>query len=94
MRELNTGSRKLRVHPLAHNTLQTNARTRETKSDETQCVRPRRVASHLRNGTLVALPYSKRCGHREKCLDERAEDEPQTLVVADFVADSPQGCAS
>lgn len=78
---------ELRVEALAHDTLHAETRAHEADSDETERVRPRGVASIVRDAApdptiepeaenthtaLAALPRRERCGHGEERLDERA----------------------
>lgn len=86
-----TGGRELRVHPLAHDTLETQARAHEADRDERERVRPRRVPTDLRNAPLSALPRCDRSRHGEERLDERPEEEPRAGFCAHLVADTSKG---
>ena len=88
-----TSGRELRVHPLAHNPLQPHTRAHEPDRNKSQCIRPRRVPTDLRNAPLSTLPR-RQCGrHREQCLDEGSKEEPCARFGTHLVADTPNGGA-
>jgi len=73
-REKLTRRRKLRVHTLAHDTLQTHARAHQPQTRVRARVGPRRCISAWRDAALPALPKRDRRRHGEQRLDERAEE--------------------
>lgn len=85
-----TGRRELRVHPLAHDTLQPQTRAHERDRDERERVRPRGVAADLRDAPLPALPRGERGGHGEERLNEGADAEPRAGLGPHAVADAAE----
>ena len=85
-----TGRSKLRIHALAHNSLQPHTSAHKRNRNIRQRIRPRRVPTIRRDAPLPALPYRNGSSHGEKRLDERAADEPQSGARADAVADSAE----
>ena len=79
---------KLRVDALAHDPLQTHARAHQPQTRVRARVGPRGRIAARRDAALPALPKADRRGHGEERLDERAEDQPQTRLRADPVADA------
>jgi len=85
---------ELRVYSLAHDSLQTQTRTHEAKSNERQGVCPSRIAPGLSDARLTALPDKNGGGHGEKSLDERAEEEPKSGFRSYFITYPTKGSPS
>lgn len=83
-----TRRRELRVHALAHDTLQAHARTYEAQTRVRARVGPRQIIATRGDAILPTLPKRDRGRHGEERLDERAEEQPQSSLRADPVADA------
>jgi hypothetical protein len=104
-REGGDGSRtsrcKLGVHTLAHDTLQTHARTNQPQTRVCARVGPRGLSASGSDAALPALPERDGAGHCEESLNNGAEEQPQARGGADAITDtakkgaedkSGQGC--
>lgn len=73
---IRTGRCELRVKPLAHYTLQSQASTHEYNGNERQYIRPQGIPAVIGYAPFPTFPYRQRSRHGEQCLDERAQYEP------------------
>lgn len=71
-----TRRRKLRVHTLAHDTLQPHTRAHQTQTCKGARVGPRWLRADRGDAALPAFPKRDRGGHSEDSLDERAKEQP------------------
>jgi len=71
---LQTCSCRVRMHPLAHNPLQTHTSTPRPDTDERQRIGSYRVRAAVCDAGLAKLPYGDDSSHGEKCLDEWPRD--------------------
>ena len=86
--EVLTSGRELRVHPLAHDPLETHARAHEADRGERECVGPLGLGTRVSHAWLAALPCTEGSGHREQRLEECAQEEPRAGLRAHAVADA------
>ncbi len=78
----------MRGYAFGHHALQTQRCAHERDSQECNRFGPRWRAPRRRDAGLVAFPRRNGRTHDEKCLDQRAEEQPEsrsgTYAVSDF----------
>ena len=83
-----TGSGKLGIETLAHDTLQTHAGAHEPDDDKREGALPRRVPAVVAHAARMALPQRDGGAHGEEGLDKGAECHPGAGLAAELVTDA------
>jgi hypothetical protein len=85
-----TGRCELRVDALAHDALQTEARTHEADGCERARIMPRHVAAAVRDGSLVRRLRGDRRTDSQERLEHGTQEEPRASLGAHTVADAAE----
>jgi len=72
----------MRIHPPAHDPLQTHTSTQKPDADERERVGPYWICASVCDAGLARLPYGDGSSKGEKCLDECTKSHPQTRFAA------------
>ena len=70
----------MRIHPLAHNPLQTHTSTQKPDTDDRERIGPYWVRAAVCDAGLARFPYGDGSSHGEKRLDGCAKRYPQRLL--------------